>query len=182
MDADEATEISLLREHVIRQRRDPYEVLRNTASDRCADRYADWATEHPAQQIRIANNGWIGIEIMETLNGPSHKKIYPHYLEPVNRPGLDLLEKDEVKTKRPSMWNIVFYNDDYTPMDFVEFVLKTIFHISTLDALALTLAVHTQGKGIAGTYTFEIAEQKQYEVLLLAKTEEHPLRVEVERV
>jgi ATP-dependent Clp protease adaptor protein ClpS len=74
------------------------------------------------------------------------------------------------------------YNDDYTPMDFVEFVLKTIFHISTLDALALTLAVHTQGKGIAGTYTFEIAQQKQWEVLLLAKIEEHPLRVEVERV
>ena len=41
--------------------------------------------------------------------------------------------------------------------------------------------VHTQGKGIAGTYTFEVAEQKQYEVLLMAKIEEHPLRVEVER-
>jgi ATP-dependent Clp protease adaptor protein ClpS len=50
-----------------------------------------------------------------------------------------------------------------------------------LDALAFTLAVHTKGKGIAGTYTFEIAEQKQCEVLLMAKTEEHPLRVEVER-
>jgi ATP-dependent Clp protease adaptor protein ClpS len=46
----------------------------------------------------------------------------------------------------------------------------------------LTLAVHTKGKGIAGTYTFEVAEQKQCEVLLMAKVEEHPLRVEVERV
>jgi ATP-dependent Clp protease adaptor protein ClpS len=52
---------------------------------------------------------------------------------------MSLLEKDEVKAKRPSMWNIVFYNDDYTPMDFVEFVLKVIFHMSTLDALALTI-------------------------------------------
>jgi ATP-dependent Clp protease adaptor protein ClpS len=100
----------------------------------------------------------------------------------VDKPGLDLLEKDEVKTKRLRMWNIVFYNDDYTPMDFVEFVLKTVFHMSTLDALALTLAVHTQGKGITGTYTFEVAEQKQSEVLLMANVEEHPLRVEVERV
>ena len=80
------------------------------------------------------------------------------------------------------MWNIVLYNDDYTPMDFVEFVLKTIFHMSTLDALALTLAVHTKGKGIAGTYTFEVAEQKQSEGLLMAQVEEYPLRVEVERV
>ena len=118
---------------------------------------------------------------MKTFSGPVSQQRDPNGVEPIGQPRLDLLEKDEVKAKRPSMWNIVVYNDDYTPMDFVEFVLKTVFHISTLDALALTLAVHTKGKGIAGTYTFEIAEQKQYEVLLMAKVEEHPLRVEVER-
>jgi ATP-dependent Clp protease adaptor protein ClpS len=101
--------------------------------------------------------------------------------ESIEEPRLDLLERNEVKAKRPKMWNIVFYNDDYTPMDFVEFVLKRVFHLPTLDALALTLVVHTKGKGIAGTYTFEVAEQKQCEVLLMAKIEEHPLRVEVEQ-
>ena len=101
---------------------------------------------------------------------------------PTRKPELDLLERDEVKAKRPGMWNVVFYNDDYTSMEFVQFVLKTVFHRPTVDALALTLIVHTQGKGIAGTYTFEVAEQKQCEVLLMAKVEEHPLRVEVERV
>src|SRR6266550_2167781 len=121
-------------------------------------------------------------EMRNILSEPIAQNQDPNPFQPFDRPELDLLEKDELKTKRPSMWNIVFYNDDYTPMDFVEFVLKTIFHISTLDALALTLAVHTQGKGIAGTYTFEVAEQKQYEVLSMAKVEEHPLRVEVERV
>ena len=119
---------------------------------------------------------------MRTLSGPLSQQQNPNPFEPFDEPELDLLEKNEVKVKRPSMWNIVVYNDDYTPMDFVEFVLKTVFHISTLDALALTLAVHTRGKGIAGTYTFEVAEQKQYEVLSMAKGEEHPLRVEVERV
>src|SRR5438132_4969620 len=121
-------------------------------------------------------------EMIKTFSEPLLQQQDPNRVTPVYKPELDLLEKDEVKAKRPSMWNIVFYNDDYTPMNFVEFVLKMIFHISTLDALALTLAVHTKGKGIAGTYTFEVAEQKQYEVLLMAKTEEHPLRVEVERV
>src|SRR6201996_8127132 len=101
--------------------------------------------------------------------------------ESIGEPRLDLFEKNEVKAKRPRMWNIVFYDDDSTPMDFVEFVLKRVFHLPTLDALALTLIVHTKGKGIAGTYTFEIAEQKQCDVLLMAKVEEHPLRVEVER-
>src|SRR2546423_5832562 len=115
-------------------------------------------------------------------SAPLSQQQNPDRVEPIGQSRLDLFEKDEVKAKRPSMWNIVFYNDDYTPIDFVEFVLKTIFHTSTLDALALTLAVHTKGKGIAGTYTFEVAEQKQCEVLLMAKIEEHPLRVEVERV
>jgi ATP-dependent Clp protease adaptor protein ClpS len=122
----------------------------------------------------------LGIEMVKTFNRPLSQEQNQNRLEPTRKPRLDLLERDEVKTKRPSMWDIVFYNDDYTPMDFVEFVVKTVFHRSVLDALAFTLAVHTKGKGIAGTYTFEIAEQKQCEVLLMAKVEEHPLRVEVE--
>jgi ATP-dependent Clp protease adaptor protein ClpS len=117
----------------------------------------------------------------QTLGDALSQKRNLNPVEPIEKPRLDLLEKDGVKVKRPAMWNVVFYNDDYTPMEFVEFVLKRIFHISTLDALALTLVVHTKGKGIAGTYTFEVAEQKQCEVLLMAKIEEHPLRVEVER-
>jgi ATP-dependent Clp protease adaptor protein ClpS len=119
--------------------------------------------------------------MMKTFSGSLPQRQNPNRVEPIGKPGLDLLEKDEIKTKHPRMWNIVFYNDDYTPMDFVEFVLNRVFHLPTLDALALTLVVHTKGKGIAGTYTFEVAEQKQCEVLLMAKIEEHPLRVEVER-
>ena len=92
--------------------------------------------------------------MIKTYSGSLSQRQNPNQVEPIGKPRLDLLEKDEVKTQRPSMWNIVFYNDDYTPMDFVQFVLMTIFHISTEDALSLTFAVHTQGKGIAGTYTF----------------------------
>src|ERR1700751_1874256 len=122
-----------------------------------------------------------GIDMMQTIRNVLSQKRNPNPVEPIEKPGLDLLEKDEIRAKRPSMWSVVFYNDDYTPMEFVEFVLKRIFHISTLDALALTLVVHTKGKGIVGTYTFEVAEQKQCEVLLMAKIEEHPLRIEVEQ-
>jgi ATP-dependent Clp protease adaptor protein ClpS len=120
--------------------------------------------------------------MVKTFIGPLLQQRNPNRVDPIRQPRLDLLERDEVKAKRPSMWNIVFYNDDYTSMNFVVYVLTRVFHRSTEDALALTLAVHTQGKGIAGTYTFEVAEQKQCEVLLMAKIEEHPLRVEVERV
>src|ERR1700758_2529751 len=120
--------------------------------------------------------------MVKTLSRPLSQRQNPNRDGPIQKPGLDLLEKDDVKTKRPSIWNVVFYNHDYTSMDFVIFVLTKVFHRSTEDALALTFAVHTQGKGIAGTYTFEVAQEKQCEVLLMAKIEEHPLRVEVERV
>ena len=119
--------------------------------------------------------------MVKTLSRPRSQQQNPNRLGTTRKPRLDLLDKDEVKAKRPSMWNVIVYSDDYTPMDFVEFVLKRVFHIPTLDALALTLVVHTKGKGIAGTYTFEVAEQKRREVLLMAKIEAHPLRVEVER-
>jgi ATP-dependent Clp protease adaptor protein ClpS len=153
--------------------------LRNIASERRAGRCWDWAAEITAL---IANNRWNGCEMIKTFGKPLSQQQNPNRLEPTRKPRLDLLEKDEAKAKRPSMWNIVFYNDDYTSMEFVVFVLTKVFHRSTEDALALTMAVHTQGKGIAGTYTFEVAEQKQCEVLLMAKIEEHPLRVEVEKV
>src|SRR3984893_12192099 len=119
--------------------------------------------------------------MVKKINRPLSQQQNPNRIGPITKPGLDLLEKDEVKAKRPSMWNVVFYNDDYTTMDFVGVVLKRVCHLRRLPALALTLVVHTNGKGIAGTYPFEIAEQKQCEVLLMAKVEEHPLRVEVER-
>jgi hypothetical protein len=65
----------------------------------------------------LRNNGWIDIEMVKTLSRPLSQQQNPNRVGPIRKPGLDLLEKDEVKTKRPSMWNIVLYNDDYTPMD-----------------------------------------------------------------
>ena len=70
--------------------------------------------------------------MIRTLSGPLSQQQNPNRFEPTRKPQLDLLDRDEVKAKRPSMWNVVFYNDDYTPMDFVEFVLKTVFHMSAL--------------------------------------------------
>jgi ATP-dependent Clp protease adaptor protein ClpS len=121
------------------------------------------------------------MEMMKALGSTLSQRQNDKRDQSIEKPRLDLLEKNEVTVKRPSMWNVVFYNDDYTSMEFVAYVLTRVFHRSTEDALALTFAVHTQGKGVAGTYTFEVAEQKQCEVLLMAKIEEHPLRVEVEQ-
>ena len=73
----------------------------------------------------------MAIEMVKTFSMPLSQQQNPNRVGPIRKPGLDLLEKDEVKAKRPSMWNIVFYNDDYTPMDFVIFVLTKVFYRST---------------------------------------------------
>src|SRR5437879_12699840 len=112
--------------------------------------------------------------MVRTLSRPLSQQQNPNRGGPIQKPGLDLLEKDEVKAQRPSMWNIVFYNDDYTPMDFVVFVLTKVLHRSTEYVLALTLAVHTQGMGIVDTCIFDMAEQKQCEFLLIVKIVEYP--------
>jgi len=56
--------------------------------------------------------------MVKTLSRTLSQQQNPNRVGPIWKPGLDLLEKDEVKAKRPSMWNIVFYNDDYTSMEF----------------------------------------------------------------
>ena len=84
--------------------------------------------------------------------------------------------------KFPSSYNVVFINDDYTPMDFVIQVLVEIFNKSLEDAKKITLDVHEKGKGIAGTYNFELAEQKKAEAVNVSRHNGHPLTVMVEKI
>lgn len=94
----------------------------------------------------------------------------------------DPLEVTKVKTVRPKLYNVVFLNDDYTPMDFVKELLQQIFNKSLSDAVAITLEVHNFGKGVAGTYTFELAEQKVYETMEIAGANGYPLSAVTESV
>ncbi|MCV9964529.1 ATP-dependent Clp protease adapter ClpS [Pararhizobium sp. BT-229] len=93
---------------------------------------------------------------------------------------LDLLEKQDVKLERPKMYQVVMYNDDFTPFDFVVVVLMQFFNKGLDEATAVMMQVHTQGKGICGVFPKDIAETKATEVMKWAKVEQHPLRLEVE--
>tara|TARA_B100001094_G_scaffold262993_1_gene264398 strand:- start:2337 stop:2648 length:312 start_codon:yes stop_codon:yes gene_type:complete len=81
----------------------------------------------------------------------------------------------------PSMFNVYLLNDDYTPMDFVTEILKTIFRKSPKDAEAVMMQIHEEGKGVAGTFTHEIAEQKAIETTAQARSQGHPLNCTVEK-
>lgn len=83
--------------------------------------------------------------------------------------------------KQPQLYNVFLLNDDYTTMDFVIYVLETLFHKSTVEATQIMLHVHKNGKGLAGVYTREIAETKVQNVHKLAREQEFPLTCSMEK-
>ena len=88
----------------------------------------------------------------------------------------------EPKLKKPPLYRVVIFNDDYTPMEFVVYVLQTFFGIDRDKATQIMLAIHTQGKGVCGIFTKEVAETKAAQVNNFARKNEHPLISEIEPV
>ncbi len=95
--------------------------------------------------------------------------------------GTGLVTKTKVKTKKPSLYRVVILNDDYTPMEFVVFILERLFNKNAQDAYNIMLHVHNHGVGVCGIYTYEVAETKVAQVRDLARRNEHPLRCDLER-
>ena len=93
----------------------------------------------------------------------------------------DIGIKDRQKFKKPSKYKVIFNNDDYTPMIFVEILLQHIFHKGAEEASAITLSVHKTGRGIAGVYSKEIADTKTNLANELAKANGHPLLITNEK-
>jgi ATP-dependent Clp protease adaptor protein ClpS len=83
--------------------------------------------------------------------------------------------------KTPERWRVLLLNDDYTPMDFVVEVLETIFMKSPAEAFRVMMQVHTQGSGLAGVYTHDVAETKVGTVIDLAQQAGYPLQAAMEK-
>ena len=92
-----------------------------------------------------------------------------------------LLLDTKPKTKKPSMYNVIILNDDYTPMEFVVLVLEKFFNKEQEEATQIMLHVHKKGIGVCGTFTYEVAETKCRAVLDFAKKNEHPLQCSMEK-
>ena len=95
---------------------------------------------------------------------------------------LSLVELEEPKLKKPSLYRVILLNDDYTPMEFVIYVLQTFFSYDKEKATQIMLAVHTKGKGVCGIYTKEVAETKSNQINNFAKQNEHPLVSDIEPI
>ena len=93
-----------------------------------------------------------------------------------------LLEQARPKLKKPPLFKVVLLNDDYTPMEFVIQILMTFFAMDHAKATRVMMSVHTKGKGICGTFSYEIAETKVDQVNEYSKINQHPLLCSMEEV
>jgi ATP-dependent Clp protease adaptor protein ClpS len=92
----------------------------------------------------------------------------------------DVLTESETRLKKPPMYKVLLHNDDFTTMDFVIFILQTVFHKSDIEAFVIMMKVHQEGIGVAGIFTYEIAQAKADKTINLARAHEYPLLCTVE--
>lgn len=95
--------------------------------------------------------------------------------------GTTVIAEPKTRTKTPPLYRVILMNDDYTPMDFVIHVLQKFFNKDIAEATKIMLAVHQKGYGVCGTFTYEIAETKVYQVNQYARQNRHPLKCVMEK-
>jgi ATP-dependent Clp protease adaptor protein ClpS len=91
------------------------------------------------------------------------------------------LAESEEKVEEPPLFKVLLHNDDFTTMEFVVWVLESIFNMPEEQAIQVMLNVHLRGIGIAGIYTYEVAETKVEKTTALAQEHEYPLLVTMEK-
>lgn len=96
-------------------------------------------------------------------------------------PRTGLVTKTKAKTKKPNLYKVLLLNDDYTPMDFVVYVLERFFGKGQEEATRIMLHVHHKGVGVCGVFTYEVAETKVAQVMDFARQNQHPLQCTMEK-
>lgn len=95
--------------------------------------------------------------------------------------GTAVVTQTKAKTAKPSLYRVLILNDDYTPMEFVVYVLERFFNKSREDATRIMLHVHQNGVGVCGVFTYEVAETKVAQVIDAARRHQHPLQCTMEK-
>ena len=95
--------------------------------------------------------------------------------------GVGVVTSTKPKLQKPSMYKVLLLNDDYTPMEFVVYVLEAIFNKNRDEATQVMLHVHQNGVGLCGVYTYEVAETKVAQVVDSARRNQHPLQCTMEK-
>ncbi|MEI6542261.1 MAG: ATP-dependent Clp protease adapter ClpS [Methylococcales bacterium] len=92
------------------------------------------------------------------------------------------VQEAKPQLKRPPLYKVILLNDDFTPMDFVIEILMNFFSMPQDKATQVMLQIHTQGVGVCGIYSKDVAETKVYIVNDYSRENQHPLMCSMEAV
>ncbi|MBO1328052.1 ATP-dependent Clp protease adapter ClpS [Acetobacter suratthaniensis] len=117
--------------------------------------------------------------VLHTGNGPSRRD--GGLESDGNDADVGVVVRAKPKTRKPAMYKVLMLNDDYTPMEFVVYVLERFFQKNREEATDIMLNVHRRGVGVCGVFTYEVAETKVSQVMDLARQNQHPLQCTIEK-
>ena len=98
-----------------------------------------------------------------------------------HRPAGEVLEHARSAARQPALFKVILHNDDYTTMAFVVEILEAVFVKQPAEAYRIMMAVHTEGRGVCGHYTHEVAETKIATVRDRAREAGFPLQAVMEQ-
>ena len=102
-------------------------------------------------------------------------------LPPDSRYEDSAVAESDGKVEEPPLFKVLLHNDDFTTMEFVVWVLQSIFNMTEDQAIQIMLNVHVKGIGVAGVYTYEVAEMKVAKTTAMAREQEFPLLCTIEK-
>lgn len=82
--------------------------------------------------------------------------------------------------KPPSLFRVIYMNDNTTSMEFVIDSLVEHFEYNEESAHKITVDIHESGSAVVAVLPFEIAEQKGIEVTMDARANQYPLQIKLE--
>lgn len=88
--------------------------------------------------------------------------------------------RDKTSLKPPRRWNVILLDDDKTPMEYVVMVLMEQYGHSYPTAEEIMMKVHHSGKGVAGTFSHEIAEMKSRDTMKQARQDGFSLQTMID--
>ena len=88
--------------------------------------------------------------------------------------------EEQIEIQEPKKYKVLLLNDDYSTMDFVIEILKTIFKKTNDEATKIMLDIHNNKKAVCGIYTYEIAATKVAQVKANARKAQYPLKAILE--
>ncbi len=86
-------------------------------------------------------------------------------------------ERQRTRLKEPRQYKVVIFNDDFTPMEFVVYILENIFFKSAEDAKTIMLKAHHEKKAVVGVYSYDIAKSKVEKAMEMSRLQEYPLKL-----